>query len=130
MLERMSELGVRLAMDDFGTGYSSLSYLKRYPFDVLKIDRSFVRDLSHDADDKALVAAAIHMGQALGLQVVAEGVETSTQLDELRAMGCDLAQGYLFGTPMAADAFAARWLGSERRRSELETVVMDQQRVA
>lgn len=129
MLEALSAMGVRLAMDDFGTGYSSLSYLKRHPFDVLKIDRSFVRDLSGDAEDRALVGAAIRMGQALGLQVVAEGVETTTQLDYLREMGCDLAQGYLFGTPVAADAFAARWLGSGRRRSELETVVDDHPRV-
>jgi EAL domain-containing protein (putative c-di-GMP-specific phosphodiesterase class I) len=116
-------------MDDVGTGYSSLSHIKRHPFDMLKIDRSFVRDLSDDAADRALVGAAIRMGQALGLQVVAEGVETTTQLDYLCEMGCDLAQGYLFGTPVAADAFAARWLGSGQRRSELETVVDDHPRV-
>jgi diguanylate cyclase (GGDEF)-like protein len=123
MLEALSEMGVRLAMDDFGTGYSSLSYLKRHPFDVLKIDRSFVRDLSDDADDLALVSAAIGMGQALGMQVVAEGVETPAQLACLREMGCDLVQGYLFGTPVTAADFAARWLGSLPRRSELEAVV-------
>jgi diguanylate cyclase (GGDEF)-like protein len=116
-LEAMAALGIGLAMDDFGTGYSSLSYLKRYPFDVLKIDRAFVRNLTRDADDRALVGAAIGMGKALGLKVVAEGVETATQLVYLREMGCDLMQGYLFGPPVAPEVFASRWLASRPQRS-------------
>jgi EAL domain-containing protein (putative c-di-GMP-specific phosphodiesterase class I) len=109
-LEAVSAMGIGIAMDDFGTGYSSLSYLKRYPFDVIKIDRSFVNDIVNDADSRALVGAAIRMGQALGLRVVAEGVETEAQLTHLRELGCDLMQGYLFGMPATMDAFAARWL--------------------
>ncbi len=106
----LSRLGVGLAMDDFGTGYSSLSYLKRFPFDVLKIDRSFVRDVGSDPDDCALVIAAIRMGKGLGLSVVAEGVETDKQLAFLAEHECDLVQGYLFSRPVTADQFAARWL--------------------
>ena len=108
-LEAVSAMGIGIAMDDFGTGYSSLSYLKRYPFDVIKIDRSFVNDIVNDADSRALVGAAIRMGQALGLRVVAEGVETEAQLTHLRELGCDLMQGYLFGVPATRQAFAARW---------------------
>lgn len=111
-LQTLSELGVRLAMDDFGTGYSSFSYLKRYPFDVLKIDREFVREIDHNRADRALVSAAIHMGRSLGLAVVAEGVETASQRDCLRQAGCELLQGYLFGTPVEPSEFERRWLQS------------------
>jgi len=114
-LAALSEMGVRLAMDDFGTGYSSLSYLKRFPFDVLKIDREFVRDVATDPDDRALVTAAIRMGKGLGLAVVAEGVETAEQLAFLAQQGCDLVQGYFFSEPVSAEAFEARWLGAPER---------------
>ena len=109
ILGELKALGVSIALDDFGTGYSSLSYLKRFPFDVVKIDREFVRDIAQDRGHRALVAAAVGMGRALELEVVAEGVETTEQLALLRSMGCTLAQGYLHGRPMAAEDFAAKW---------------------
>jgi diguanylate cyclase (GGDEF)-like protein len=109
-LQMLSELGVRLALDDFGTGYSSLAYLKHYPFDVLKIDRSFVRELDHQRADRALVSAAIHMGRGLGLAVVAEGVETEAQHRVLLQEGCEFVQGWLFGRPVDAATFGRRWL--------------------
>ena len=108
VLQRLHRMGVKIAIDDFGTGYSSLSYLKRFPADALKIDRSFICGLPGDADDRAITQAVIAMAHALGLKVVAEGVETEEQLGLLRALGCDEAQGYLFGKPMAAAQIATR----------------------
>ncbi len=104
-LLKLKDLGVRLAIDDFGTGYSSLSYLKRFPFDQLKIDRCFTEGLGHDAPDEAIVAATIQMAHALGMKVVAEGVEEVEQLTVLTQLGCDLAQGYYFARPAPADQF-------------------------
>jgi EAL domain-containing protein (putative c-di-GMP-specific phosphodiesterase class I) len=98
-LFRLKDMGVRISIDDFGTGYSSLSYLKRFPIDELKIDRSFVAGLNDDADNLAIVRTIIALGKALKLDVVAEGVETEAQLEFLRAMGCDRAQGFLLGRP-------------------------------
>jgi EAL domain-containing protein (putative c-di-GMP-specific phosphodiesterase class I) len=96
----LSQLGVVLAMDDFGTGYSSLSYLRHFPFNVLKIDRSFVSGITEDYHDLELVDATIAMGHNLGMMVVAEGVETEAQLKILHQHGCDVAQGYYFSKPV------------------------------
>ena len=100
ILQALHMLGVRTAIDDFGTGYSSLSYLKRFPLDVLKIDQTFVRDLVRDSGDAAIVEASISLAQKLGLEVVAEGVETAEQLQFLHDRGCDLVQGYYLSRPV------------------------------
>ena len=107
VLQQLSDMGVDLSIDDFGTGYSSLMYLKRLPANELKIDRGFVRDLEHDSDDAAIVSAIVALGQALGLRIVAEGVETDVQQSFLTRLGCNSLQGYLLGHPLPADGFMA-----------------------
>lgn len=109
VLQRLSDMGVDLSIDDFGTGYSSLMYLKRLPANELKIDRGFVRDLEQDSDDAAIVSAIVALGQALGLRIVAEGVETDGQQDFLTRLGCDSLQGYLLGQPVPAEQFMDKW---------------------
>ena len=103
ILHELHELGVSIAMDDFGTGYSSLSYLRSFPFDKIKIDQSFVQDLSDEQDTTAVIRAAVGLGRSLGMVTTAEGVETLGQLAQLRSEGCDQAQGYLFGRPVSSE---------------------------
>jgi diguanylate cyclase (GGDEF)-like protein/PAS domain S-box-containing protein len=106
VLTALRRMGLHLAIDDFGTGYSSLAQLKRFPIDTLKVDRSFIRELPNDPEDRAIAEAILAMGKTLGLRVVAEGVETADQRDFLRERQCDEMQGYLFSKPLPADAFA------------------------
>jgi EAL domain-containing protein (putative c-di-GMP-specific phosphodiesterase class I) len=106
ILQTLRERGIQVAIDDFGTGYSSLSYLRKFPVDALKIDQSFVRQISTAGDDTALVAAVIGMARSLKLRVVAEGVETPEELAFLRAHRCDEAQGYYFSPPLLPQQFA------------------------
>ncbi len=108
-LEVLAEMGISLAIDDFGTGYSSLAYLKRFPVHQLKIDQSFINDITEDHDDAAITDAVIRLGHSLGLTVVAEGVETMEQAQILRQKGCDVLQGYYFSKPIPADEFE-QWL--------------------
>jgi EAL domain-containing protein (putative c-di-GMP-specific phosphodiesterase class I) len=107
ILHQLRDLGVRISMDDFGTGYSSLSYLRSFPFDKIKIDQSFVRDLPHEHDARAIIKAITSIGASLGMTTTAEGVETQLQLDELRRQGCDQIQGYLINRPMSASDILA-----------------------
>jgi EAL domain-containing protein (putative c-di-GMP-specific phosphodiesterase class I) len=102
-LEELRSMGVKLAIDDFGTGYASLVYLRQFPVDKLKIDRSFIGDITVDSDDAAITSAIISIAKKLKLKVVAEGVETPEQLSFLRAEGCDDGQGYYFSRPMAPE---------------------------
>ena len=106
-LNQLKALGVHLAIDDFGTGYSSLSYLRRFPVDILKVDQTFVSGLGHDPDDSAIVQAVIHMGKALRMTTLAEGVETAHHLIELRELECDIAQGFHFARPVPPEQFEA-----------------------
>lgn len=119
-LTRLKAMGVRLAIDDFGTGYSSLSYLQRFPIDVLKIDQSFIRGLSSDSNDAALVSAIISLGRSLKLTIIAEGVETLEQLDFLKAHQCEEGQGYYFSKAVEPEAFV-RYLGSVQPSSSAAT---------
>ena len=106
VLQELKVMGVHLAVDDFGTGYSSLSYLRQFPIDVLKIDQSFVHQISGDPDDSSIVSAIINMGKSLKHLVVAEGIETREQREYLQSQSCAEGQGYLFSRPLAAAQFA------------------------
>jgi EAL domain-containing protein (putative c-di-GMP-specific phosphodiesterase class I) len=103
-LHRLRDHGIRISMDDFGTGYSSLSYLRSFPFDKIKIDRSFVQDLANHPDSEAIVSAVVGLGQSLGMETTAEGVETDEELRIVREQGCGEVQGYLFSPPVSASA--------------------------
>lgn len=117
-LHKLRERGVRIAMDDFGTGYSSLSYLQSFPFDRIKIDQSFVGNVTDSESSRNVVRAVAAMAQGLGIQSTAEGVETLEQLAEIRAHGCTDVQGYLSGRPLPADEVALLLLKEQLTRSE------------
>lgn len=113
LLIALKELGVRIAIDDFGTGYSSMTYLKKFPVDILKIDQTFIRDLDKISNDAAIVEASIYLAEKIGLETIAEGVETLGQLEFLQKTGCHIIQGYYFSKPLPeADllAFIAKGL--------------------
>ena len=112
-LRRLKDIGVSISLDDFGTGYSSLSYLKRFPIDVLKIDKSFVDDVTTNSADAAIALSVISLAHNLNMRVIAEGVETREQVQFLKERGCDEMQGYFFSRPVDAEAFTA--LLRERR---------------
>ena len=105
ILDELYSLGLHLAIDDFGAGYSSLSALQQFPISTLKVDKSFVRDIATNPDDKTIGATIIQMGNNLNMDVVAEGVETEEQLSRLRNMNCTFVQGMLFGQPMSSDNY-------------------------
>jgi predicted signal transduction protein with EAL and GGDEF domain len=119
ILHQLRKLGVLISLDDFGTGYSSLSYLKRFPIDVVKIDQSFVHDITHSAGDAAIACAVISLAHTLNLKVIAEGVETLEQLDFLRSLGCDEVQGYFVSPPIPPSEMDASMHSYQLERSEI-----------
>ena len=122
ILRILDGMGVTLAIDDFGTGYSSLAYLKRLPVDRIKIDRTFVMNMQHDASDAAIVASTIDLARNLGLRAVAEGIEDPRVSGELVRMGCTEGQGYAFARPLAADEFIA-WAVERRDAASTRTPI-------
>jgi EAL domain-containing protein (putative c-di-GMP-specific phosphodiesterase class I) len=119
-LRRLNAAGVSIALDDFGTGYASLTHLQQYPVDIIKIDQSFIRGIGTDSGSRAITSAILGLGGALGITVIAEGVETGEQAELLRLAGCDQAQGFHFARPMPAEAvpmFMAAWSGSAKPAS-------------
>jgi diguanylate cyclase (GGDEF)-like protein len=120
LLQELKDLGVQLAIDDFGTGYSSLSYLKHFRVEMLKVDKSFIERVGQDPADTAIVQTATALAQTLGMQVVAEGVETAEQLLQLRALGCNWGQGFYFSRPLPSEAIAVLLAKDVRMRSELD----------
>lgn len=116
ILTRLSDMEMKLYIDDFGTGYSSLGYLKRLPVDAIKIDKSFVLDMLASADSAAIVRSTVGLAHALGVQVVAEGVESKAMLERLKSKGCDVAQGYYFSKPLPAEQFV-NWIAQYAART-------------
>jgi diguanylate cyclase len=120
VVDRLSDLGIGLAIDDFGTGYSSLAYLKRLPVSEIKIDKSFVMAMTSEDNDAVIVRSTVDLGRNLGLRVVAEGVETVEMFDELKKLGCDIAQGYLLSRPLPPDEltdWALEWRSAEEKKA-------------
>ena len=131
MLHKIRDLGVRIAMDDFGTGYSSLSYLRSFPFDKIKIDQSFIRDIDQSHQANAIIRAVSGLGVSLGMATTAEGVETTEQLDNLRSEGCTEVQGYLFSPPRPAREVSGLILRiNEMERSRTPATVTAQSEAA
>src|SRR5450830_200047 len=128
VLERLNKMGIRISIDDFGTGYSSLAYLKDLPVSEIKIDRSFVINMHKNDDDRVIVQSTIDLGRNLGLDVVAEGVETKAAWDHLKKMGCGMAQGYFYGRPMPPEAFS-EWLTQKGEPTLTERPATPQQRL-
>jgi diguanylate cyclase len=126
VMHGLRSIGVRLAVDDFGTGYSSLSYLKRFPIERVKIDQSFVRGLGESGSDGSLIAAIVAMANALGLELVAEGVETEDQARQLELAGCSMMQGYLFSRPVPPDRFVDIDAAARRPIRSVRCLVGDQ----
>jgi EAL domain-containing protein (putative c-di-GMP-specific phosphodiesterase class I) len=118
-LEEVHALGVRIAIDDFGTGFSSLDQLRRFPIDTIKVDRSFIQGIEHDAKNATITANVTSLAHALGLVALAEGVETAGELSAARELGCDLAQGYLFARPAPA-AEVTEFLAAHRGTTEVD----------
>jgi EAL domain-containing protein (putative c-di-GMP-specific phosphodiesterase class I) len=114
-LHSLKEAGVTIALDDFGTGYASLSHLRQYPVDALKIDRSFTKEVAEDPRQRLITGAVIDLSRTIGIQTVAEGIETDEQADLLEALGCDIGQGYLFGRALC-DAEAETLLRNSAAR--------------
>ncbi len=110
----LRQLGIRIAIDDFGTGYSALSYLRQVPLDIIKLDRTFIQHMTVSAQQRELVEGIVNLTRTLGLQVVAEGIETHVELQLARQVGCDYGQGYLFSKPMPVDD-ARNWLDQPER---------------
>ena len=127
-MRELHALGIQIAMDDFGTGYSSLGYLRRFPFDKIKIDRSFVSGLPNERDALAIVNAICGLSNSLGMSTVAEGVETETQLESVRALGCTNAQGYLFSKARPIEEIAqfviAASEAAARRRASIPAMAL------
>jgi EAL domain-containing protein (putative c-di-GMP-specific phosphodiesterase class I) len=125
LLEQIKDYGITLAIDDFGTGHSSLAYLKRFPVDSVKIDCTFVRDIAIDPNDVAIIKAIIALGHSLDLKVVAEGVETVTQLEILRRFQCDEFQGFLFSKAVPFAEFASVLMSNARSRSAIASYIAE-----
>ena len=109
VLDSLHNKGIRLALDDFGTGYASLNYLRQFPFDILKIDRSFVKDIVHSPDAAEVTRAIVALARGLNLELIAEGIETEEQLNQIKTYDCHEIQGYYFSRPLAANQFS-QWV--------------------